>query len=674
MVRKKDGMEEQEKEGTRLPPFDPSKWVGGTTPQDQGGPCQSTRKQQAALKASMIAANQDKTMQGEDGPEEEYDSGAKDDSVASESDGEEDYSKSDESEAGAVSNKAKDGSKPENVESGSEPDKNSRGSQQGASDNLHVRSEARSGAQNTDANSFVLIKDDESCSTSLFALTEKQAFEILLSALGPGFDPSGDWSRAKKKKQLGITCANADQYQKAVNIQDFKSMTAGIKLVSSVPQRKCWGVVRLIHRHVYPDLSKLKDHLIGAKVAGLDADAALEACVSNITFTRRNTVVKLDEDRKRVYQNGKLVTEETNSVQFCYKGERLPEELRFSELGPRKVEPYAFKVQHCWRCLGYNHSGRDCKSIACHCGFCGGPHTTRDCDQKDKSPVCFYCKQSHPVWSSECPRRRQEQELAQIRAGTTMTRGMAWAHLKEKERKKEDQNSRNIEIRKQVIRMENNLNQEIEEINKHAEQELQRQMDLIHSLAADYKRLEDNYARDQAKAKEHITELQRENRGLRKELDQVRRDVEELKTGLCRREERQPQKQTHFGKKLGDYDPMEVFENRDIVWRTDDESRRPTSPPRRPSHSPSHARKERNYREMTQAHETPRKHTRFPPYVSRSAKKGADAAVAQWESRYEEQGARHQCGPMKSVSYAKATGATLTRTGNRGARRSLVRQ
>ena len=631
-------MEEQESEGSRLPPFDPSKWAGGTTPLDQCGPCQSTRRQQAALKASVMAANQDKTMQDKDGHEDEEDSEPRN-NVSAPSSGEDvDGSNFGDGDGGFVSNGAECGSE-------------------------------------SDANSFVLIRDDESCSTSLFALTEQQAFEILLSALGRGFDPSGDWSKAKKRKQLGITCANPEQFRKAMNIHDFKSKTAGIKLVSRVPQRKCWGVVRLIHRHVYPDLSKLKDQLVGAKVAGLDADAALKTCASNITFTRRNTVVKVDENKKRVYQDGKPVIEETNSVQFYYIGERLPEELRFRELGWRKVEAYAFKVQHCWRCLGYNHLGRDCKSAACRCGFCGGPHTTRECDKKDEPPCCVYCKKPHPVWSSECPRRRQEQELARIRAGTTMTRAMAWVHLKEKERTKEDQNSTNTEIRKQVTRIEHNLNQEIEEINKHADSELQKQTDLIQSVAADYKKLQENYARDQAKAREHILELQHENRSLRKELNQLKEDVEELKTDLYKQEKTQHQKQKHFGKSLGDYDPMELFENRDIVWRTDNEQRRPPTPPRRHSHSPSHTRKERNYRDTTYAQETPRKHTQFPPYVRRSARKDRDAAVSQWETRYEEQGAgaRHQCGPMKSVSYANAAGSTYTRTAGSRARRTLVK-
>ena len=279
----KDMMEEQESEGPRLPPYDPSKWAGGTTPLDQCGPCQSTRRQQAALKASVMAANQDKTLQDKDGHEDEEDS-------APSSGDDVDGSNFGDSEGGFVSNGA---------ECGSESNENVGDGQQVASGCQHVMNKGHSDTLNSDANSFVLIRDDESCSTSLFALTEQQAFEILLSALGRGFDPSGDWSKAKKTKQLGITCANPEQFRKAMNIHDFKSKTAGIKLVSRVPQRKCWGVVRLIHRHVYPDLSKLKDQLVGAKVAGLDADAALKTCASNITFTRRNTVVKVDENKKR---------------------------------------------------------------------------------------------------------------------------------------------------------------------------------------------------------------------------------------------------------------------------------------------------------------------------------------------------------------------------------------
>lgn len=618
-------MEEEQSGSSNLPPLDPSKWIGGTTPENplMNGPAQCTRSRGAMKdKAGSVAEHQEANLEAEQQrPMAEQ---------------QEEASQHEEQER---DNTSEDDSK---------------------------------------KNKFVIITDQESCGTSLFALTERQATEVLQAALGSGFNPSGDWSKAKRTRQLGITCKDHAQFLKANNIQNFKSQTAGIQLSARTPQRKCWGVIRGVHQHVVPDIADLTNKLIGAKIEGLDQDSALETCRSNLTFTRRNTVIKVNDQGKRVYKDNKPVIEETNSVQLCYLGDHLPEELRFRDLGWRKVEPYTFKVQHCWRCLGYTHLGKDCKSITTHCGFCGGPHTTRDCNKKDQVPCCFYCKKDHPVWSMDCPRRRQEQEIAQIRAGTAMTRGMAWNHLKEKQRKNEDQVSRQREIKKQVDRIGNNLNQELAEINQSAIKEMERQSHEVKKLDSQLKHLSNATARDQEKANQVIAALQSDNKELRREMAKLKAEVEGLRTELRR------QDQDQANRNFTEYDPMDRFMNREIVFRTDQGQRKQVTPHRGPSFSPKQAqrssRKDKNQEIRTDSgNVTPRRHTYYSP--SRQRRSPAKVrnpqdrvAIDQWEKKYEDQEARHHYGPMKSVSYAAAatTGHRVIRNEQPRARRALV--
>ena len=78
--------------------------------------------------------------------------------------------------------------------------------------------------------------------------------------------------------------------------------------------------------------------------------------------------------------------------------------------------------------------------------------------------------------------------------------------------------SRQAEIRREVSRLEANIDQELQTINKEAECQMERQMELIRTLETHYKQLADRTAKDQAKAKQEMNELQRENRELRREL------------------------------------------------------------------------------------------------------------------------------------------------------------
>ena len=639
---------------TRLPPLDPTKWCGGTTPDDPfpelGGPAHGTRRQAGSKdnSGSLVART--------DSPEDQVTKNMTTTQDADSHDTESETLGDDTIEDDTMEN-----DKMENDSTVSDATNRAVNDTPISDKTTRQSTTSKKEEQVVSSSRFVIISDIESCGTSLFSLTERQATEILQSALGLQFDPSGEWSKASRKKQIGITCKDDEQFRKALNIHNFVSKTPGIKLVAKVPQLKCWGQVRHIHQHVVPEVEDLKDKLTGARINGLDSETALETCLANLTFTRRNTVIKTGEDRKRIYKDGKPVIEETNTVQLVYYGESLPQELRFDGLGWRNVEPYAFKVQHCWRCLGYTHLGRDCKSISCHCGYCGGPHSTKDCDKKGEKPMCHYCKKDHPVWSKDCPRRKQEQELAQIRAGTTMTRAMAWKHLKEKERKREDQVSRENEIKRQVGRMENHLSGELDNIYKHtmkelekqdihAVKELDRQNRKIMDLEAQVHKVSLDSANEKAKANRDIKDLQHENKTLQQEMKKLKEDMALLRAELDKRanqQEKREQVQLHRDKQreFGDFDPLDRFENRDIVFRTDKGPRRHISPQRQAV--------------------SPRRHEesppRRPPYTPnhKSAKKVRQqndaVAVRQWEARYEDQGGRHNYGPMKTLSYSEAT-------------------
>ena len=243
-----------------------------------------------------------------------------------------------------------------------------------------------------------------------------------------------------------------------------------------------------------------------------------------------------------------------------------------------------------------------------------------------------------------------------------MTRSMAWVHLKEKERKKEDQMSRHFEVKKQVERVEKNINHELEIINKTACGEMERQMKVIRTLESQCHKLTNNTAKEQAKANQDIKELQRQNRELRQELTKLRNEMQGLKTELHKRDRAQTEED------FGNYDPMELFENREIVFRTDSGRRQLDSPPRNPQYSPRHGqrstRKEKKHGSITVSGQDtpPRQSFHSSSQQERSPGKTRvlreNAAITQWERQYQDQEARHQYGPMKSVSYAAATSAS----------------
>jgi hypothetical protein len=78
----------------------------------------------------------------------------------------------------------------------------------------------------------------------------------------------------------------------------------------------------------------------------------------------------------------------------------------------KKTELYdhACRITQCFQCMQYGHRATICSRQA-RCGYCGGKHQTRDCEQDKHAPCmqCPACEQgTHPAWSRDCPARKKE--------------------------------------------------------------------------------------------------------------------------------------------------------------------------------------------------------------------------------------------------------------------------
>jgi len=61
----------------------------------------------------------------------------------------------------------------------------------------------------------------------------------------------------------------------------------------------------------------------------------------------------------------------------------------------------------CENCQTYNaHETRFCPNQA-KCGYCSGPHQTKNCDNAQQPPKCSQCGEQHPTFSYKCKGRPQ---------------------------------------------------------------------------------------------------------------------------------------------------------------------------------------------------------------------------------------------------------------------------
>ena len=121
--------------------------------------------------------------------------------------------------------------------------------------------------------------------------------------------------------------------------------------------------------------------------------------------------------------------------------------------------------------------------------------------------------------------------------------------------------------------------------------------------------------------------------------------------------------------------------NREIVFRTDRDPRKQETPPRRSSYSPKNTQRKDKHQESSNVlgKGTPRRLTFYSPCRQhRSPTKASNeqdrAAIDQWEKRYEDQEARHNYGPMKTLTYAAATTSGYRRNEQPRTRRTLERR
>ncbi|XP_023216837.1 uncharacterized protein LOC111619359 [Centruroides sculpturatus] len=49
-------------------------------------------------------------------------------------------------------------------------------------------------------------------------------------------------------------------------------------------------------------------------------------------------------------------------------------------------------VLQCYRCCRFGHTTKNCSQTTATCSHCTGEHVFKDCNQKDKQPICINCK------------------------------------------------------------------------------------------------------------------------------------------------------------------------------------------------------------------------------------------------------------------------------------------
>lgn len=124
----------------------------------------------------------------------------------------------------------------------------------------------------------------------------------------------------------------------------------------------------------------------------------------NITLEDFNKFVSIKR-RKRTgnvnFVNVILVVRNSKSILSVFKNySRI-----FSDTGSHGIIEID-DVLRCYKCHGFDHTSKFCKSKVQLCSDCGGEHSARDCSEKIKN--CINCKKggqesNHSVFSKDCP-------------------------------------------------------------------------------------------------------------------------------------------------------------------------------------------------------------------------------------------------------------------------------
>lgn len=115
--------------------------------------------------------------------------------------------------------------------------------------------------------------------------------------------------------------------------------------------------------------------------------------------------------RKPKTANPEDLPVQTRTLIATFKLPQIPQKVRLGFLS-LEVRPYIPNPLRCFGCQRYGHSSRICRNPPV-CGFCSlDEHAPEKCQQQIQ---CLNCKGSHPSWSRECKRFKEEQEIQKIK-------------------------------------------------------------------------------------------------------------------------------------------------------------------------------------------------------------------------------------------------------------------
>ena len=183
----------------------------------------------------------------------------------------------------------------------------------------------------------------------------------------------------ERNKFLLITCKNAHQVQKLLEVTNFGGMEVKVTHSMEPPTR---NMSRGVLHRVGTDLSE--DELLD--------------------YLKDQNVYKIRRFKKKI--DGNL--QDTRSILLFFNSPKLPETVR---LGYEiyKVDAYTPPALRCFKCQQMGHTQHTCKRNV-KCVRCGGPHTYEQCDKKD-TKQCARCSGNHSAAYKGCPMYKLAQQI-----------------------------------------------------------------------------------------------------------------------------------------------------------------------------------------------------------------------------------------------------------------------
>lgn len=126
-------------------------------------------------------------------------------------------------------------------------------------------------------------------------------------------------------------------------------------------------------------------------------------------------VIEVSRLNRRVIVDGNLTYKPTQSVILTFEGNVLPPHVVINGVFCR-VETFIHKVTQCFKCLGFGHVAKQCRSVKNLCTNCGANKTEgHSCSVEDK--YCITCKSSnHNSTSKSCPEFSKQEQIKKYMA------------------------------------------------------------------------------------------------------------------------------------------------------------------------------------------------------------------------------------------------------------------